>query len=89
MSKLVGEIDSIKKTKGKLNLMKNCISIWNKKKIFKGVLPFNSADFRESLLIRDTKCENKRLSLDMLKHKWLGILVLKIPGPETISDSLK
>jgi len=70
------------------------VSLWvllfrNQKKIFKGVLPFNNGDFRESLLIRDTKCENKRLSLDMLKHKWLGILVLKIPGPETISDSLK
>ena len=63
MSKLVGEIDSMKRTKGKLNLMKNCVSTWNSKKNLEGVLPFNNADFRESLLIRDTKGENKRLSL--------------------------
>ena len=33
------------------------------KKNLEGVLPFNNGDFRESLLIRDTKGENKRLSL--------------------------
>ena len=58
ISKLIGEIYSIKNTKRKLNLKKQ-FCIWDKK-YRKSAWPFKNVTVRESLLMRGMKDKNKK-----------------------------